>query len=212
MVDCYVKIIREWDSENLTCSTKIPQSWRIADFQIRSNIGSVNMTIENVEIRQAEQPDIGKIAEIKVKGWKTAYKGIVDGKYLRSMNTADQTDRYNSYSLNTVFVAEADNEIAGFLRFYEYSSAVYEDKDIDCEIRELYVRPDLKRKGIGSKLFSFAVTYLKQKGKKKMYVGCFRENSDAKRFYEKMQGCLWKESLMEIDGKNYQIQSYIYNL
>ena len=168
---------------------------------------------KNIKIRKAKHSDIEAIAEIKVMGWQTAYKGIIDDKYLNSMSLSDQMNNYKSvYSLNTVFIAETENEIVGFCRFYDYDNAVYEDTEIDCEIREIYVRPNMKRMGIGSHLFKHTYLYLKQKGKKKLYVGCFKQNVSAIRFYEKMGGVSTDENTLNIAGKNHQIKSFIYQL
>lgn len=166
------------------------------------------MTLKNILIRQAEARDADSIAKIKVTGWQTAYRGIVDNAYLRSMSIPEQSELFkNSYSLNTVFIAETDNEILGFCRF-----RICEDEEIDCEIRELYVRPDLKRMGIGSKLFTHTVNHLIQKGMKKLSLSCFLENIGAKHFYEKAGGKTEGKSTYEINGKIYDIQSYIFDL
>ena len=166
------------------------------------------MTFENILIRAAEARDAESIAKIKVTGWQTAYRGIVDDAYLRSMSILEQSELFkNVYSPNTVFIAEADNEILGFCRF-----RICENEEIDCEIRELYVRPDLKRMGIGSKLFAHTLNHLIQKGMKKLYLGCFLENIGAKRFYEKAGGKAEGKSTYEINGKIYDIQSYIFDL
>lgn len=171
------------------------------------------MESKSIKIRKARQSDIEAIAEIKVMGWKTAYRGIIDDEYLNSMSLSDQADNFkNSYSLETIFVAETENEILGFCRFYEYDNAVYEDKEIDCEIREIYVRPSMKRMGIGSQLFGHTYLYLKNKGKKKLYLGCFKKNVNAIRFYEKMGGVSTDENTISINRKNYIIKSYVYQL
>ena len=86
------------------------------------------------------------------------------------------------------------------------------DSDIDCEIREIYIRPDIKRMGIGSKLFNYILNYFKNKGKRKLYLGVFKENYKAKKFYEKMGGTLWKSRYLEIKGIKYQTISYVYKL
>ncbi len=166
------------------------------------------MTLENILIRPAEARDAESIAKIKVEGWQTAYRGIVDDAYLRAMSIPEQSELFkNVYSPNTVFIAEADNEILGFCRF-----RICEDEKTDCEIRELYVRPDLKRMGIGSKLFTHTLNHLIRKGMKKLYLSCFLENTGAKHFYEKAGGKAEGKSTYELNGKPYDIQSYRFDL
>ncbi|MCH5314559.1 MAG: GNAT family N-acetyltransferase [Eubacterium sp.] len=170
------------------------------------------MKLSNIKIRHAKFCDIDSIAEIKVTGWQSAYKGIIDDKYLNSMSIFEQIKTIKKYSLENIFVAQRDNEILGFCRIYNYDKSVYEDKEIDCEIREIYVKPDIKRMGIGSELFNHTLKYLKQKGKRKLYLGCFKENYNARKFYDKMGGISWLEKNIDIGGKYYPVVSYIYNL
>ena len=118
----------------------------------------------------------------------------------------------NSYSLKDVFVAELNNEVVGFCRVYDYDKSEFEDTEIDCEIREIYVRPDIKRMGIGSKLFNYILNYFKNKGKRKLYLGVFEDNFKSRKFYEKMGGTIWKNGYLEIEKIKYPIVSYLYGL
>lgn len=165
-----------------------------------------------ISIRQAQQNDIKQIAKIKVDGWKRAYRRIVDDEFLNSMSTSKQIDIINNYSLDTMFVAENDNKLLGFCRVYDYNEPVYDDKDIDCEIREIYVNPSFKRMGIGSALFNFTKEYFSQKGKRKLYLGCLKDNYSAKKFYEKMGGISASGKKIDIGGKSYPIVDFMYNL
>lgn len=170
------------------------------------------MEFSNIKIRQAKMHDIESIAEIKVKSWQSAYKEIVDNKYLNSLAISKQINIIKKYSLDTIFIAEKDNEILGFCRFYIYDKPIYKDKEIDCEIREIYVKTDVKRMGIGNKLFNHTLKHFKQNGKKKMYLGCFKENYNARAFYEKLGGILTNESEMIIENTSYPIVSYIFRI
>ena len=171
------------------------------------------MNYENIIIRKANNGDIDEIANIKVNGWKTAYDGMIDKDILDSMDINKEIDSYtNHYSLDNVFVAESNGEVLGFCRVYDYDNSPYEDKLIDCEIREIYVRPDIKRMGIGSKMFDYVLNYFKQKGKIKLYLGVFEDNYKSRSFYEKMGGILGKKDSLIINGKSYSTVSYTYNL
>lgn len=168
--------------------------------------------IHMICIRQAQSRDIKQIAKIKVDGWKNTYKGIIDDEFLNSMSISKQINIINNYSLNTMFVAENNNEILGVCRIYDYNESVYDDKEIDCEIREFYVNPSLKRMGIGSKLFNFIKEYFSQKGKRKLYIGCLKDNYSARKFYEKMGGISVNGKEIDIGGKLYPIVDFMYNL
>lgn len=159
-------------------------------------------------IRTANSNDIKQIADIKVRGWQQAYKGIVDSNYLKNMTLKSQIDNYsNHYDLNNIVVAEKDNKIVGFCRFcFSHNS------DIDCEIREIYVEPTLKRMGIGSMLFNYTKSYLKSNENKKLAVGVFTDNSHARQFYEKMGGKISDNKIMVIDNVSYGISTYLWDL
>lgn len=44
-------------------------------------------------IRKAEIEDVRAILEIKINGWKTAYKGIVDDEFLNNMNCEEDYEK-----------------------------------------------------------------------------------------------------------------------
>ena len=171
------------------------------------------MNFENVIIRKALKEDIEKIANIKINGWKTAYINIVDKETLDNLDVNKEIDEYyNHYSLNDIFVAVIDNEVLGFCRVCNYDDTSYDYEKNDCEIREIYVRNDVKRMKIGSKLFNYVLNYFKDKGKTKLYLGVFKDNYDARKFYEKLGGILDKEDCLIINDKSYPIVSYMYDL
>ncbi|MCH5317173.1 MAG: GNAT family N-acetyltransferase [Eubacterium sp.] len=170
------------------------------------------MMNSNIIIRQAQSKDIESIVRIKVAGWQNAYKGIIDDEYLMSMSVSELFNAIKSYSLDTIFVVENEGEIIAFCRFYDYDKPVYEDEEIDCEIREIYVKPDMKRMCIGSNLFAHTTNYFQQKDKKKLYLGCFKDNHTARKFYEKMGGVAQVGKDLEIGEKHYPTVSYIYDL
>lgn len=176
-------------------------------------MGDVGLKLSGIKVRQSQLSDIKSIAYIKVAGFKDAYRGIIDDEYLDAMSISEQINNLNElYAKKNIFVVEKDNEVLGFCRIYDYDKAVYEDEEIDCEIREIYVKPDLKRSGIGSELFNYTLQYFKQKGKTKLYLGCFKDNYNSRKFYENMGGILGDEESIEIGGKSYPLVSYTYNL
>ena len=44
----------------------------------------------NINIRNIEEKDIEAVVNIQIDGWQTAYKGIIDDTYLKSMNAKER--------------------------------------------------------------------------------------------------------------------------
>ncbi len=169
--------------------------------------------MENIIIRNVKEKDIPSIAEIQVNGWKTAYKGIIDDVVLNTMNKNDKIERFKSnYQKNGFIVAELKNEVVGFCRYIESNEFTPDMQNIDCEITALYVKPELKYNGIGTKLFQFVTNEFKIKSKTKMILWCLKDNEPSKKFYTKMGGKIAKERVIEIGENNYYEVGFEYDI
>lgn len=169
--------------------------------------------MENIIIRNIEEKDIPSVAEIRIKGWQMAYRGIVDEKYLDSMNVGKEIEkRKKDYRQNGFIVAELNKKIVGFCRYIDNNSFVQDMSNIDCELLSLYVEPTLKFNGIGTKLFEFVVDEFRRKNKTKMILWCLKDNKQAKKFYTKMGGKIIAEKEIEIGNKKYFEIGFIYDI
>ncbi len=169
--------------------------------------------MENIIIRNVKEKDIPSIADIQVNGRKTAYKGIIDDVVLNTMNKDDKIERFKSnYKKNGFIVAEFKNEVVGFCRYMESNEFTPDMQNIDCEITALYVKPELKCNGIGTKLFQFVTNEFKSKSKTKMILWCLKDNEPSKKFYTKMGGKIVKERVIEIGENNYYEVGFEYNI
>lgn len=158
-------------------------------------------------IRYFEKDDIEQIAKIIDEDWKIAYKGIIDDDYLKNLNYKDREKRIRAkYNKETGVVFVEDNEIKGFCRFGKN-----EDENL-AEIYALYVKNNYRRKGVGKKLIEQVKEILKSKGYKEMILWCLKENINARNFYEKSGGKLYKERKFKIENKEYDEVSYKYKL
>jgi len=159
-----------------------------------------------VIIRKAARDDVRQIAEILVEDWKTAYRGIIDSDYLEAMNVEERYQReLQRYPVYTV--AAAGNEVLGF----SWNDMTGSD-DADCEIVALYVKYAKRKRGIGSALFRNAMDSFKASGKKSMILWCLKENTDARRFYERMGGKAYKTGTHPWGNKDYEMIAYLYTL
>ena len=166
--------------------------------------------MNEIKIKNIRKEDIETVAKIKIDGWKNSYKGIVDGSFLDFLDTKKETEKLiNNYNENGFIVATDNNEIVGFCR---YSEVLDESDSIDCEIRALYVKTQLKRKGIGRELVKYAIKEFKRLGKNKMIIWCLEENYPSRAFYEKMGGKFFDKKTTKFGDKDYWLVAYVYDI
>ena len=169
--------------------------------------------MKNIIIRNVIEKDIPSVADIQVNGWKRAYKGIIDDAILNAMNKEEKIESFKmNYQKNGFIVAELENKVVGFCRYIDNNEFTPDMQDIDCEITALYVKPNLKYNGIGTKLFQFVTNEFKSKNKTTMILWCLKDNEPSKKFYTKMGGKIIKERAIEIGEKEYLEVGFEYNI
>lgn len=163
----------------------------------------------DIIIRKAHIEDLKEVAGIAVNGWKAAYKGIIDEEYLKNMSVEETYRKIKEgYQKNKYIVAELNNEIVGFCRYtLNYSKS---DENADGEIIALYVKPELKYNGIGTKMFNYVMNGFEKNGNHRIVLGCLKENYPSRKFYEKMGGKVYTEKWFDRGGKKYKEVFYEY--
>ena len=171
--------------------------------------------MENLIIRNVKIEDIPSVVDISITGWQAAYQGIIDNQYLENLNSErDQriSKMENNYMSSGFIVAELDNQVVGFCRYVDnnnYSPTIVE---ADCELTVLYVKPDLKGCGIGSKLFEYVLNEFSKLNKNLMVLWCFKDNAPTIKFYEKMGGRIIDEKIKKHGGKENTEVCFAYNV
>ena len=169
--------------------------------------------MENVVIRNIGEKDIPSVVDIQISGWQTTYKGIIDNRTLNSMNRDNIiAKRKKDYKEDGFIVAELNNEIVGFCRYAFDNRFSPEIKNADCELCAIYVKLDLKKSGIGTKMFKYVVNEFRNKNKSKMILWCLKDNEESKKFYTKMGGKIIKVRKIMIGEKQYQECCFEYNI
>lgn len=169
--------------------------------------------MQNIIIRNVKKEDLWSVSSIVVEGWKSAYRGIIDDEFLDSLKVEDNYNRrLKDYQENGFIVAEINNEVVGFCRYTINNLFSQDVKDVDCELCAIYVKPDMKRQGIGSALFKYVIQEQKKNENQKMILWCLKENYKSRKFYEKMGGILYGENEIEKGGKKYKEVGYKYYL
>ncbi len=168
----------------------------------------------NIVIRNATINDAEKIAEIKIEGWQTAYRGIIDSVFLDNMdiNAEIEKRKRNLEEGASIVIAELNNEVVGFCLYRDYNENLESFPNTDCEISALYIKSSLKRKGIGTKLMQNVILKLQNLGKTKIILGCLKENYSSRAFYEKMGGKILKMEKITFGNKEYEEVIYEYDI
>lgn len=147
-------------------------------------------------IRKAKIEDSNSIANLILRGWQTAYKGLIDQEFLDDMQEDEMSkgwkrNIFSQNESNNIYVYEEENKILGVIRFGKPDDE--NDELHNAEIHVLYVEPELKRNGIGSKLFNYAKNYFIEHNRKKLIIWCLKGNDPSIEFYKKMGGKIISE-------------------
>ncbi|MEU6651347.1 GNAT family N-acetyltransferase [Streptomyces sp. NPDC046900] len=139
-------------------------------------------------IRPMTLADCDRVSEIRVRGWRSAYRGLMPQPYLDALSvTADAEKRRARFRDDghdgvVNLVAERDGEIVGWA-----VHGPYRDGDIrtaDAELYAIYVDPAHLGNGIGRALLETSVRQCAP-SYARMFLWVLRENARARRFYER---------------------------
>ena len=143
-----------------------------------------------MRVRRAGAADARAIAEITVRGWQAAYRGIFDDSFLdglsvdaremgwRAMIEADEDGR------TPAWVCEAGGRTVGFI-----SGGPPRDDDVPlpaAEVYAIYVLPEFWRGTTGRALMDTAVDHWRSLGASAVVVWVFEANARARSFYGAM--------------------------
>jgi len=137
-------------------------------------------------IRDAEAADALAIAEVHVRSWQVAYRGLLPDDYLDGLRPEDRAKKYTLGSADEnqplTIVALEHGVICGF-------ATTMPARDADAgksvgELAALYVDPKEWGKRIGAALIQAARSRLSERGFQKAILWILVGNVRAQRFYE----------------------------
>jgi ribosomal protein S18 acetylase RimI-like enzyme len=167
--------------------------------------------MENTVIRRMTPEDAEAVTDVLIDTWKTAYRGIVSDDVLdhqdREMLIERRKKQYKDY-----IVAEINGHVVGYCWYVNDNSFSKELSDIDCEIVAIYVLPGMARKGVGRKMFSYAVEDLRKQNREKMVIWCLKDNCSGRAFYEKMGGKIIGEHKTHIGNEDYDEVGFLFRI
>lgn len=145
-------------------------------------------SISDIEIRQAVATDATGIAIVAAYTWLTAYKGLMPDSVLDVRidavpTNAQRIKRLIENGASNYAVAVYDGTVIGFVNWGKSRNQDFPGGEINA----FYLLKGFNGKGIGRKLFDYAVAQLKKDGYKTMIVNCLDGNPSIE-FYRHMGG------------------------
>jgi len=152
-----------------------------------------------VLIREARPEDAGRIAEIHVRAWQEAYRGIMPDDFLAGLSVPGREERWretlarcdcsargdcgdpSSRGDRTVLVAEEGGVVAGWA-----IGGASRDADPPPRTAEVYainIDPAAWRRGAGRLLMQHAAARFRRAGYERVTLWVLERNEAARRFY-----------------------------
>jgi ribosomal protein S18 acetylase RimI-like enzyme len=145
---------------------------------------------EPMRIRQATISDAHAIAEIVIRGWQAAYRGILPDDFLAGLSVGAREVAWrmrlesSADAGDSIWVAEVAGAAIGFV-----SCGPPRDEHLPsraAEIYAIYVDPTSWRSGAGRALLQTATTHLRSLGAEILVLWVLEENAVGRAFYEAM--------------------------
>ncbi len=141
-----------------------------------------------MKIRWATPDDADALGKVHIDSWRSAYRGLFLDSVLDKLDYAARAQGFRKalteHSEET-YLAEENGEVLGFLTVGDSR-----DEDVDRqeagEIWGIYLAPVHWRKGIGHSLCQYAEDLLRSRGRTVATLWVFKDNQQARRFYEAM--------------------------
>jgi len=138
-------------------------------------------------VRTAQPDDAAAVAEVHVRAWQAAYRGLMADEFLDSLRPEDRAARYRFAAPDpdapeTLVVTDTEGAIAGFATV---APARDDDRSGTGEVCALYVDPPAWGSGMGLALMQAARARLVELGFTQAGLWVLVGNDRAQRFYRR---------------------------
>ena len=144
----------------------------------------------NIQIIKASSSDLFSIVDIARRTFIETYDkfNTRENMNLYLENTLCksklQVELENPHS--NFYIVKSSNEVIGYLKVNEKHVQTEFKEEDSLEIERIYVLKAFHFQGIGKMLIKKTIQFAKFKGKKKIWLGVWKENKEAIRFYQKL--------------------------
>ncbi|PPS72553.1 MULTISPECIES: GNAT family N-acetyltransferase [Streptomyces] len=140
-------------------------------------------------IREMTLADCERVAEIRVGGWRGAYRGLIPQSYLDGLSVEVDAERRRQHlsqddgRVVNLVVEGTGGELVGWACHGPYREG--EVRSEDAELYALYVHPDHVGRGVGRALLTESVARCSAAGHGRLLLWVLKGNDRARRFYER---------------------------
>ena len=159
-----------------------------------------------MQFRKADISDIPVIQQIAEKAWRPTYGHILSEEqtlYMLDMMYAAETLQKQMESSIAFYLVIDAQQTLGYFSF----EITEPDR---MKLHKIYLDPEHKSKGTGSRIIEFVKQYGMQAGVKQLELNVNKHNS-AVQFYEKLGFIRAKEMVLDI-GHGYVMDDYVMQL
>lgn len=171
-----------------------------------------------MRIREAIAADARAIAEVHVRSWRWAYRGLIPDDFLEKLSVDDREPGWRERLADPTprsrcLVAEdSAGRVVGFAVFGPPTDAPASSEGT-AEVYAIYIEEAVAGTGVGRDLFAGATDVLRGSGFGSAFLWVLATNDRARRFYEKAGWSLdGTESTHMFDCANEPIVRYVVNL
>ncbi|MEU6682400.1 GNAT family N-acetyltransferase [Streptomyces sp. NPDC046832] len=143
----------------------------------------------SLRIREMALADCDRVAEIRVGGWRSAYRGLIPQSCLDGLSVEADAERRRTHlaqsdgSVVNLVAEDAGGGLVGWACHGPYRDG--EVRTGDAELYALYVHPDQVGRGVGRALLTESVARCSAAGHGRLLLWVLKENDRARRFYER---------------------------
>ena len=153
-------------------------------------------------LRAARADDAAAIAHVHAAAWQSAYRGILPARVLQGFRFERRLPFWRAL-LSTEqppLVQVADVAEAGVLGFVWGRRITEARAAYDAEIIAIAVEPARQRAGLGRRLMGAAAESLADRGATRLYLWVYRDNRQARAFYESLGGRIVDEDVEQFQA------------
>jgi ribosomal protein S18 acetylase RimI-like enzyme len=139
-------------------------------------------------VRPATLDDAYAIADIHVRSWRAAYRGLLPDDVLARLSVERREAMWRTAVGSpdvAVLVADRDGVVVGFVEVGA-THDLEADPTTTGEVIAIYAHPDVYGQGVGRRLMEGAVDELGRRGFVRATLWVFASNDRARRFYDRV--------------------------